>query len=190
MPVIVARISMPTVWEYRSFRHKNLHREQDRVVYIGPKAQVILRPYLLQPADRFCFSPVEAEAARRAELSAARVTRLSCGNRPGTNKKPRPKRVPKDCYETLSYARAIQRACDRAFPAPIELADDPAAVKTWRKSKRWAPNQLRHALGTRVRKEFDLDAAKTVLGHSQIVTTQIYAEADRTRAIQVAKAIG
>ena len=93
-------------------------------------------------------------------------------------------------YTTLSYARAVQRACDRAFPVPEENKADSDAVRHWQKAHRWAPNQLRHALGTRVRREFDLEAAKTLLGHSQINTTGIYAEQDRRRALEVAKRIG
>lgn len=39
---------------------------------------------------------------------------------------------------------------------------------------------------TKVRKEFDLEAAKAVLGHSATNVTSIYAEMDRQRAVEVA----
>ncbi len=52
------------------------------------------------------------------------------------------------------------------------------------------PNQLRHTRATEIRAEFGLDSAASVLGHSQITTTQVYAEQDKARAIEVAKKTG
>ena len=48
---------------------------------------------------RTCFSPIESEKARLAELHANCKTPLSCGNRPGTNRKKRPKRKARDRYD-------------------------------------------------------------------------------------------
>jgi hypothetical protein len=45
-------------------------------------------------------------------------------------------------------------------------------------------------MATQVRKEFDIEAAKAVLGHSATTVTGIYAEVDRRRAIEVARKIG
>ena len=45
-------------------------------------------------------------------------------------------------------------------------------------------------MATRVRKEFDIEAAKAVLGHAATNVTGIYAEVDRQRAIEVARRIG
>ena len=47
------------VWVYMPASHKTEHHDRDRVVYIGPQAQEILRPYLQRPADAYCFSPAE-----------------------------------------------------------------------------------------------------------------------------------
>ncbi|MDX2199591.1 MAG: hypothetical protein SF069_11545, partial [Phycisphaerae bacterium] len=47
------------VWSFRPHEHKNSHREHERVVYFGPRAQEILRPFLEgrgaddQPGQRF-----------------------------------------------------------------------------------------------------------------------------------------
>jgi integrase len=178
------------VWEYRPADHKTAHVGKDRTVYLGPKAQDVLRPFLLRAAEAYCFSPVEAMREHQAARAANRKTPLSCGNRAGTNRQRKPKRSPAERYTTLSYAAAVRRGCERAFPVPDELTADPAAAATWQREHRWAPNQLRHSLATRVRREFDLDAAKTLLGHSQIGTTQLYAEKDRRRAIEVIRQIG
>lgn len=178
------------VWEYRPASHKTANREQDRTVYIGPVGQEILRPYLLRDAEAYCFSPADSEARRRAELHESRKTPLSCGNRPGTNRTAKPKRRVGNKYTTQSYFVAVNRACDRAFPVPAEVAKDPQAKKQWRDEHRWSPNQLRHLLATRVRREFDIESAKVLLGHSQVNMTGHYAEQDRQRAIAVAKRIG
>ncbi len=58
------------------------------------------------------------------------------------------------------------------------------------RSTRWGPNQLRHAAGTEVRREFGLEAAQTVLGHAKADTTEIYAERDSELARQVMAKIG
>jgi integrase len=194
------------VWEYRPMQHKGQLHDRDRCIYIGPNGQAILRPFLLRPADAFCFSPVESVGWHRAERHDARTTPESCGNAIGTNRKRRPKRLPRGKYDVASYPRAIHRACDEAFQPANELAKrssetteawlarltDPqrAELRRWQSAHRWSPHQLRHTMATRVRKEFDIEAAKAVLGHSATNVTGIYAEVDRCRAIEVAKAIG
>lgn len=160
------------VWEARLEKHKTAHHGRERTIYLGPQAQDVLRPFLDRLADAYLFSPAEAVVEVRAERHAARKTPLSYGNRPGSKHTASPKRPPKLCYTTQSYGRAVSRACEKAGVP------------------KWSPNQLRHLLATRVRREYDLDAAKTLLGHSEIDTTQIYAEKDRRRAIEVAREIG
>lgn len=109
------------VWRYRPVSHKTQHRDMERVVFIGPKAQDVLRPYLLRPADAWCFSPAESEKHRREARHAARKTPPSCGNTPGSNRKSRPKRRARDRYTNDSYNRAIQRGCEAAYGMPKEL---------------------------------------------------------------------
>jgi integrase len=171
-------------------RHKGEIYDRERCIYIGPKGQNILRPFLLRPTDAFCFSPAESMEWHRAERHADRKTPASCGNTIGSNRKRRPKRTPRDKYDVASYRRAIHRACDVAFPAPENIATNAAALVTWQSNHRWSPHQLRHSMATRVRREFDIEAAKAVLGHAATNVTGIYAEVDRQRAIEVAKLIG
>ena len=73
-----------------------------------------MRPYLLRAADAYCFSPVDAERKRRAELTAKRKTPLSCGNTVGSNRKPGKRQTFSDKYNRDTYRRAIHRGCDRA----------------------------------------------------------------------------
>jgi integrase len=153
-------------------KHKTEHYGHERLIAIGPRAQQILLPFLLRPADAFCFSPKESERKRREAMHAQRKTPLARGNKPGSNRRAAPKRSAGDQYDASSYRRAIQRGC--------------AAAKV----ARWFPHQLRHTRGTAIRKSYGLDAAQVVLGHSQLATTQIYAEKNLGLAISVAREVG
>lgn len=194
------------VWLYRPHTHKNEHHDRDRVIPIGPKGQDVLRPYLLREKETHCFRPVDSEAKRRAEMHANRTTPLSCGNRPGTNRKRKPKRSAGEQYTTESYRRAIHRACDLALLAPEPLCrrDDESITQwksrltarqrteltRWQSDHRWSPNQLRHSAGTEIRKRFGLEAAQVILGHASADVTQVYAERDLQKAVEIMREVG
>lgn len=121
-------------WVYRPAHHKTRHRGRDRTVYIGPRAQAVLAPYLLAYGDGYLF---------RSERGTAR------------------------CYRRDSYRQAIVRACRRAgVPA-------------------WHPNQLRHSAATALRAAYGVEASRVVLGHTEISTTEIYAERDASLAKRI-----
>ena len=63
-------------------------------------------------------------------------------------------------------------------------------LKEWRRTHDWHPHRLRHNYATNVRREFGLEAAQILLGHSKADITQIYAERDMSRAATVAAKIG
>ncbi len=196
------------VWTYRPESHKNAFRGKERLIYFGPRAQQILRPFLSdRPTRAYCFSPAEADAERRAELHRQRKTPLSCGNRPGTNVKDDPKRKPGDRYTTDTYRRAIEYACEKAFPPPARLARREGETKAawlrrltpkqkeelaeWRRAHRWHPHQLRHNAATLIRRQFGLEAAQLALGHaSALITDAVYAERDREKVIEIMRRIG
>ena len=75
-------------------------------------------------------------------------------------------------YSVKSYQHAIGYGCRRA---------DVAA---------WHPHQLRHNAATRLRKEFGLDVARAILGHSSHAAAEIYAELDGAKAVEVMLRIG
>lgn len=161
------------VWVYRPTEHKTAHRGRQRMIYLGPRAQEVLQPFLSRPVSAFVFSPAEAEAERRAAMHENRKTPLSCGNRPGTNRQLASSRRPGDRYMVGSYRRAIHRACDRA------------------KCPRWSPHQLRHNYATEIRRRCGLEAARILLGHSSaIVTEAVYAERDEQAARRIVAEMG
>jgi integrase len=176
------------VWRYQPASHKTQHHGRERTVYLGEKAQAILLRYLARDAKAFCFSPRDSEDKRRSALHAARTTPMSVGNIPGSNVTISPTRRAGAKYSKDSYARAIARACALAFPAPDDL--DPDARREWVAAHRWSPNQLRHTFATEVRKQFGIESVQVLLGHSNLRTSEIYAERDSAKGSLVAKAIG
>lgn len=176
------------VWIYSPAEHKTKHHGKRRVVPIGSRAQAVLLKYLARDPQANCFRPCDSEAKRRAAVHAERSTPLSCGNKPGSKRKRRPQRAAGEQYDTRSYGRAITRACDKAFPAPEGIENE--ALEQWRQEHRWSPNRLRHTAATNVRREFGLEAAQIILGHSQANVTQVYAERDLAKGIEVARKIG
>jgi len=163
--------SDPGCWVYRPHRHKLEHHDRERVVFFGPRAQEVIKPWLDREPDAYCFRPGDAVAARNARSRTNRKTppRPSEARR---TRKPDPKRAPGRRYTKDSYRVAIQRACRRVGIPP------------------WSPNQLRHAQATELRRRFGIEAAQAVLGHSELGVTQVYAERDLSRARQVMREVG
>jgi integrase len=171
------------VWLYRPESHKTEHHDRHRLIAIGPRAQAVLRPYLLRDKTSYCFVPVESERQRREAMHAKRKTPLSCGNVPGSNRKRKRLRFPGSRYTTDSYRRAIARGCLLANRQREEKEQKDLLPK-------WHPNQLRHSVATTVRRTFGLEASQVVLGHSKADVTQVYAERDWRLAAEVMRKIG
>lgn len=194
------------IWVYSPADHKTAHHGHERKIYIGPKGQEILRPFLLRSPEAFCFSPAEAEAERLAIAHQNRKTYMSSGNIPGSNCKEDPERPKGDVYDRTSYARAIARAIRMAFPSPEHLAQGPnetkkqwqkrltprqkIELKEWHKQFHWHPHQLRHNAATFLRKEFGLETARIILGHRSAVITEVYAEMDQQKALEAIVRVG
>ena len=121
----------------------------------------------------------DRRAARQTPMTPSQAAR---------KRKRFPKWEPGDCYDRRSYAWAIRRACDAAFPPPKYLKEK--VHKTWRREHRWSPNQLRHNAATELRKQFGIEAARVVLGHSSADVTEIYAELDLAKAAEIMSRVG
>ncbi len=158
------------VWVYTPASHKTEHHDKTRLIYLGPKAQEVLRPWLKADPDAYLFSPSEARTERYERLRANRKTPVQPSQR--NRKKAKPKRAPGPAYDARSYNHAIRRGCIKAGIAP------------------WHPHQLRHSAATHVRREFGVDVARVLLGHSSPVVTEIYAELDHAKAVEAVRKIG
>jgi integrase len=203
------------VWIYRPQTHKTSHYGYAREIRIGPKAQKFLVPFLAKlDLGAFIFSPVDAEASRREFSHRQRKTPQKCGNRPGSNRRNKPKWAPGERYSVSAYRRAVERGCDLAFPPPVDLArlrvagakgtrwetdlewqgrlgaNKWASLLIWRREHRWHPHQLRHNAATRLRREHGVEMARIILGHRNLSATEIYAEADTLKATQIMEQAG
>jgi integrase len=161
------------VWEYRPPRHKQAHREHERIIYFGPQAQTLLSPFLLnRPADAYVIDPREGVAEHLEARRFARKTPDSCGNKPGSNRVRLPKREAGARYDVPAYCRAVARACKRANVLV------------------WSPHRIRHTAATLLRKAYGLEAASVLLGHKSLNVTEIYAEKNSQAAKALIRKIG
>ncbi len=176
------------VWLYRPAKHKGALRGKPRVIAFGPRAQDVLRKYLLRPDDKPCFSPREALRQYLERREHERKTPLSCGNTPQPARRQRRLEEVGEGYDVMSYRRAIHRACDWAFPAPEGL--DGEQLRKWRSTHRWSPHRLRHTKATQIREQYGLDGAQVVLGHAHARVTEIYRELNVAKAVQIAREVG
>jgi integrase len=158
------------VWVYRPKKHKTARKGKVKAVPLIDDAREAITDYLQRDPQAFCFSPRESMAWNLAKRSSKRVTPLSCGNRPGSNRKARPAKEPGDCYDHGSYRQSIQRAAKAA------------------KVPKWNPYQLRHLAATVIRDALGVEAAQAALGHSQASMTEHYAKQSLAKAIEAAKA--
>ncbi len=153
------------VWTVTLEHHKTSHKGHERVLYMGPQAQCVLRPLLLRDTDRPLFSPKDAEAERHEKSRKSKDGGRRLDQKP--NKK-KTNRVVRDTYDRRTYNRAIERACEKAGVT------------------RWHPNQLRHNCATALRKTLGIEAAQIMLGHARVDTTEIYAERNQEAARKIA----
>jgi integrase len=159
------------VWLYSPARHKADHHGRSRRIFLGERAQAVLRPWLRADASANVFQPKEAMEAYQAERRRNRRTPMTPSQRART-RQARPRRTAGEHYDTLTYNHVIARACARAGVA------------------RWHPHQLRHGVATRLCRAFGLDAARVVLGHGSPRVTESYAEADLAKAQAVMRQVG
>jgi integrase len=178
--------SHPGTWIYRPESHKTEHHDIERVVFLGPRAQEVLRPFLLRDPGTYCFSPREMMEKRRVELRLRRQTKVQPSQ--VCRKKRRPKKLPGEHYTVGSYEHAITQACKKA---DTKAHEDHLDVPNNRiLIPHWHPNQLRHTKATEIRREAGLDAARVVLGHRSPQITETYAEIDVNKAAEVMARLG
>src|SRR5262249_49798768 len=135
-----------------------------RIVSFGPKAQEVVRPFLLADPLAFVFRPADGA---RSHSESRRTGRAG----PQTTEGCSARRFAPS-YSRHGVRLAVARGCIKA------------------KVPWWHPHQLRHAAATRIRQEFGLDAARAVLGHAGARITELYAAADTGKAQEVMARVG
>jgi hypothetical protein len=139
----------------------------------------VLQTFLDCDPETFVFSPREAETERNAVRKAHRKTPMTPSQRQRRPKR-NPKRAKRNVYDPHSYRRAIEYAIKKANRS--RPTDD--------QIPHWFPLQIRHSRATEVRKTHGLDGAQAALGQKHARVTEVYAELDLERAIEVARELG
>ena len=179
------------VWIYEPPDHKNRWRGQRKEIALGPEAQRILEPFLVRDPQAFLFSPQEVEEWRQENCPPSRGWQRKTKIYPSelrrrqrvkeARRKQRmrrkPKRAPRERYDSKSYRRAIDYGLVKAKKAGFAVPH-------------WHPHQLRHNRGTEVRRKYGIEAAQVALGHARADVTEVYAERNLEQARQIAKEMG
>jgi integrase len=158
------------VWLYRPAAHKTKHHGHQRLIAIGPRAQAVIKEFLTLDTQAYLFSPRRAMEEIRAAKRRNRKTKVQPSQQ--HRRKRKPKRQPGEFYNVAAYDHAVRKACQKASV------------------QHWHPHQLRHTRATELRREYGLDAARTVLGHRSPQITETYAELDAGTAIAVMVEVG
>jgi integrase len=178
--------SRPNTWIYRPESHKTEHHDIERVIFLGPRAQQILGPFLFRDPGTYCFSPREMMDRHWAEIRSHRKTKVQPSQ--ACRKRRRPRKLPGEHYTVGSYEHAITQACKKADVKAHQ--DQPKIPSEEVVIPHWHPNQLRHTKATEIRREAGLDAARVVLGHRSAQVTETYAEVDVNKAAEVMARLG
>jgi integrase len=158
------------VWTYRPSRHETEHHGKAREVLMGPRACTILKTWLKTDPEAYLFSPADAMEEQRQRRRLRRKTPVQPSQ--VDRRKAKPRKKPGAHYTVGSYRKAIQAACLKAGIA------------------KWHPHQIRHSAATEIRKRFGIEATRIILGHEDLRTSQIYAEEDRSRGVEIMRSIG
>jgi integrase len=153
-------------------------RPQQRVLYLGPRCQRVLRPLVeasLADGNPFLFSPRRTVKMVAARKRSARTLPAWPSHAPELRAMRRMERAGKPAsraagqhYTPSSYRVAIARACRAAGIAA------------------WTPYQLRHNRATDLASTEGLEVAQRMLGHTSISTTMRYVEVTDRRTMEVA----
>lgn len=175
------------VWLYRPQSHKGTWREKDRIIAFGPKAVAVLKPFMDKPQNAYLFSSAESatwyQEQKHKQYEGKRKTpkypseARNEAKRKAKRHARKLKRQPGECYDKCSYNRALKYAFGRAAKAGMPIPE-------------FFPYQLRHARATHIRATHGLEVSQLLLGHARCDVTQVYAQRDFSRLIEVAKETG
>jgi integrase len=190
------------VWVYTPATHKTAWHGHERKVYLGPKAQEIVQPFLKTDLKAYLFSPADAEAERHerrfGKISDDRKTpvypselRSRDRRRTARRRRRKPTRQNRERYYTDTYWQAVNYGIETANRGRLRDAKANGVESDQVELvPRWFPHQLRHNAATNLRREHGIEVARIILGHRSAAITEVYAEVDHARALNVMARIG
>jgi integrase len=150
--------------------HKTTRFERVRVIPLTLECQKTLSSRIKDfNSKEYIFSPKEAMREFLYNKFANRKTPLSCGNRPGANRKEHAMVKPSNRYDHSALRNACKRGCLRAG---VDI---------------FGPYDLRRTVATGARSILGKEAAKVLLGHTRTDTTDIYLLDEVQEAMKIAK---
>jgi len=157
------------VWAYLPREYKGQARDLEEgvepmPVFLGPRAQDVMKPFLDRPDDAHLFSPRES----RAWYNEQRWDKAGTAKR----RAKKASRVVGTVFDPRSYRQSVVAACKKAGVAP------------------WSPYQLRHFRATQVREKYSLEGAQVALRHKHAKVTEVYARRNLTLARRIALEAG
>lgn len=168
-----------SIWEYVPESHKTEHHDKSRMVMIGPRGQVILKPFLRTNLAEYLFSAKGDGVKHYGRDSYLNAVKRACE---------RAFRMPD---RLRLYKTFIKRQVGLDEAQREELKKKILRERRqWHKHNSWCPSQLRHNFATAARRVGGIEAARVSLGHSSAVTSEIYAERDMEAARAIAAKIG
>jgi integrase len=157
------------IWIYMPQTHKTQHHGIVRPVPLNAKCQKVLARYRDTPIDAIIFSPRRTLREQAEKMAAQRKTKVQPSQIKRKKQALSPEELVGEAYNRHSYRNCIQRACKRAGV------------------ENWCPYQLRHSAATSVSDKLSLEDAKTLLGHTNIITTKIYVHESIEKVKEVAR---
>jgi integrase len=169
--------------------------------------------YCFSPAESESQHRQTRHAARKTPLSCGSVP--GSNRKPKAKRRPADKfqkdaynrAIMRACEAAFGMPRDLRRAskklspsqkrrlCDEGGEPAVQQAEEERQhclklAATWCAEHCWTPNQLRHTAATEIRRQYGLEAAQVVLGHTKADTTQVYAERDMALAAEIMQKIG
>lgn len=150
--------------------HKTTSHERIKVIpFVGDTIHILTNRINDFTSKKYIFKPKEAIEEVLTQKRMKRKTPISCGNKPGSNRKKHAMITPGDYYTNDSLNQACARGC---IKADIEV---------------FTPYDLRRTVATNTRATLGKEAAQTLLGHTEQSTTDIYLLEEVQEAMKVAK---
>ena len=156
------------VWIYYT-SHKAEHHGIIRPVPLPKSCQVILEKYRDTHTNGLIFSPRRTLIERAEMRSANRKTKITPSQLERMKKQLRAYQYANESYNRYSNRTAIQRAAQKAGV------------------EKWCPYQLRHTGATTVAHSLSKEDARLLLGHTSLVTTEIYVAENIEKLKEIAR---
>lgn len=156
------------VWAAVLNEHKTAGKGFERVIFFGPKAQEILRPFV--GTEGYLFKPREGRAFQLAEQSRKQTTTGKGSKKP--KKGELAKRKPGELYSSGVLMKAVKKGCVKA------------------KIPQYTPYQIRHTASAAIMDSHGKEAASVYMGHKPSGITANYTGNNLRLAAKVAREVG